>query len=125
MPHLAAVLPEIVILSAACVILIVDLFVPQRRRAVSFWLTQAALALAIVVVVSTAQIAPSHAFGGMVVADMLGDVLKLFALVAPGNVLVALARQSLDAFDRRSGFDAGQRFTVYWSQRLPDDAVDR
>jgi len=87
MPHLAAVLPEIVILSAACFILIVDLFVPQERRAVSFWLTQAALVLAIAVVVSTAQIAPSHAFGGMVVDDMLGDVLKLFALIAVSLML--------------------------------------
>ncbi len=87
MPHLAAVLPEIVILSAACLILIVDLFVPQERRAVSFWLTQAALVLAIAVVVSTAQIAPSHAFGGMVVDDMLGDVLKLFALIAVSLML--------------------------------------
>jgi NADH-quinone oxidoreductase subunit N len=82
MPHLAAVLPEIVILVAACVILIADLFIPQERRAISFWMTQAALLFAIVVVVTTAQIAPSHAFGGMVVDDMLGDVLKLFALIA-------------------------------------------
>ena len=82
MPHLAAVLPEIVILVAACVVLIVDLFVPEERRAISYRLTQAALLLGIVVVVVTARIDPVRVFGGMVVDDMLADVLKLFALIA-------------------------------------------
>jgi len=82
MPHLAAVLPEIVILVAACVVLIVDLFVPEERRAISYRLTQAALLLGIVVVVVTARIDPVRVFGGMVVDDMLSDVLKLFALIA-------------------------------------------
>ena len=76
------VLPEIAILIAACVVLVADLFVPPARRNVSFWLTQLGLFVTIGIVVATAQAQPVHAFNGMVVDDMLADVLKLFALVA-------------------------------------------
>jgi NADH-quinone oxidoreductase subunit N len=85
--QLLAILPEIAILVAACVVLIVDLFLPPARRHVAFWLTLLAIAATIWIVVSTAQLAPSHAFGGMVVDDMLADVLKLFALIAVALML--------------------------------------
>jgi len=80
--QIMTVLPEIAILIAACVVLVADLFVPPRRRNVSFWLTQLGLFVTIGIVVATAQAQPVHAFNGMVVDDMLADVLKLFALVA-------------------------------------------
>ena len=85
--QLHTVLPEIAILVSACVVLIADLFVPQAKRHVSFWLTQAALLATIWIVVSTARLEPVHAFSGMVVDDMLADVLKLFALVAVSLML--------------------------------------
>jgi len=85
--QLYSVLPEIAILVAACVVLIVDLFVPESKRHVSFWLTQIALLATIWIVVATAQLAPVHAFSGMVVDDMLSDVLRLFALVAVSLML--------------------------------------
>jgi NADH-quinone oxidoreductase subunit N len=85
--QLHTVLPEIAILVSACVVLIADLFVPPGRRQISFWLTQAALFVAIWIVVTTAQLAPVRAFGGMVVDDMLADVLKLFALVTVSLML--------------------------------------
>jgi NADH-quinone oxidoreductase subunit N len=107
MPHLAAVMPEIVVLVAACVILIADLFVPQERRAISFWMTQAALFAAIVIVVATAQLAPSHAFGGMVVDDMLADVLKLFALIAV-SLMLFYSRAYLEA----RGLYRGETFVL-------------
>ena len=85
--QLYAVLPEIAILVSGCVVLIADLFVPRSKRHVSFWLTQIALLVTIWIVVATAQLAPVHAFSGMVVDDMLSDVLKLFALVAVSLML--------------------------------------
>ncbi len=107
MPHLAAVLPEIVVLVAACVILIVDLFVPEERRAISYRLTQAALVAAIVVVVATARIEPVRAFGGMVVDDMLSDVLKLFALISV-SLTLAYSRGYLAA----RGLYRGEMFVL-------------
>ena len=85
--QLHTILPEIAILVSACVVLIADLFVPPARRRISFWLTQTALFVAIWIVVTTAQLAPVRSFGGMVVDDMLSDVLKLFALVAVSLML--------------------------------------
>lgn len=107
MPHLAAVLPEIVVLVAACVILIVDLFVPEERRAISYRLTQAALLLGIVVVVVTARIDPVRVFGGMAVDDMLSDVLKLFALIAV-SLTLAYSRGYLAA----RGLYRGEMFVL-------------
>ena len=40
------VLPEIVILAAGSLILLVDLWLPENRRHVSFWLTQLTLLIA-------------------------------------------------------------------------------
>jgi len=96
--QLLAILPEIAILVAACVVLIVDLFLPPARRHVGFWLTQLALAASIWIVVSTAQIAPVHAFNGMVVDDMLADVLRLFALISV-SLMLFYARAYLVARD--------------------------
>ena len=85
--QLLAILPEIAILVAACVVLIVDLFVPDRRRHLGFWLTQIALVATLWIIVATARSAPVSAFGGMVVDDMLSDVLKLFAVVSVALML--------------------------------------
>ncbi len=41
--NLGPALPEIVLAAAACVILVVDLFVSDARRRISYWLTQLAL----------------------------------------------------------------------------------
>ena len=85
--QILAILPEIAILVAACVVLLVDVFLPPGRRHVGFWLTQLALVATIWIVVATARSAPQHAFGGMVVDDMLSDVLKLFAVVSVSLML--------------------------------------
>ena len=79
---LAPVLPEAVLLSAACAILVVDLFLPPAQRRVSYWLTQASLIGTAWLVIATASAATTKAFGNMVVDDMVADLLKLFALVA-------------------------------------------
>ncbi|MDH5287859.1 MAG: NADH-quinone oxidoreductase subunit NuoN [Betaproteobacteria bacterium] len=80
--NLAAVMPEIALLTAACAILVLDLFLRDERRAVSYWLTQAALLGTAWYVLATANAASSRAFGNMVVDDMLTDLLKLAALLA-------------------------------------------
>jgi len=76
------VIPEIVLLSAACAVLIIDLFLPQRNRHVSYWLTQASLLATAWLVLATATGSTTKAFSNMVVDDMVADLLKLFSLVA-------------------------------------------
>ena len=77
--NLAPVLPEIALLCGACAILIVDLFLPDAKRHVSFWLTQVVLVAAAAGVYAPTQTQPATAFSGMVVDDMLADTLKLMA----------------------------------------------
>ena len=104
---LYAVLPEIAILASASLILIAGLFIPQARRAISFWLAQAALLATMWIVVSTAQVGTVRAFHGMVVDDMLGDVLKLLALVAV-SLMLFYGRASLEA----RGLFRGEAFVL-------------
>jgi len=80
--NFGAALPEIVLAAAACVILVVDLFVPDSRRQISYWLTQLALLAAAYLTLVSPDDAPLRAFGNMYVTDKLADVLKLFAYVA-------------------------------------------
>ena len=54
---LATALPEITLLCAACFILVVDLFLPLSRRHISYWLTQAALALTAWIVLTNVRAA--------------------------------------------------------------------
>ena len=81
--------PEILLLAMACVIALVDLFITDGARRVTFWLTQATLA-AVAVLHLAALDAGQSLFGmqGMVVADPLGHLLALFAALA---VMVTLA----------------------------------
>ena len=79
---LAPVLPEIVLLTAACVVLVVDLFLSDARRSLSYWLSQASLLGTAWLVLATASATSVKAMNDMVVDDMVGDLLKLFSLVA-------------------------------------------
>jgi NADH-quinone oxidoreductase subunit N len=81
------VLPEIVLLCGASAILLIDLFLPEAKRHVSFWLTQIVLAIAAWCALATMQAQPSSAFGGMVVDDMLADTLKFLSCVAVSLML--------------------------------------
>jgi len=80
--NLAAVMPEILLLTAACAILVLDLFLRDDQRGLSYWLTQAALLGTAWYVLATASAVATKAFGNMVVDDMLSDLLKLAALLA-------------------------------------------
>jgi NADH-quinone oxidoreductase subunit N len=102
-----AVLPEIVLLGAACAILVIDLFLPERRRAVSYWLTQAALLGTAWLVLATADATPSRTLGGMVVDDMVSDLLRIFALVA-----VSLALFYGRSYFALRGLFRGETFTL-------------
>jgi NADH-quinone oxidoreductase subunit N len=81
------VLPEIVLLCGASAILLIDLFLPEAKRHVSFWLTQIVLAIAAWSALATMQAQPASAFGGMVVDDMLADTLKFLSCVAVSLML--------------------------------------
>jgi NADH-quinone oxidoreductase subunit N len=87
--NFVAVLPEAVLLGAACFVLVVDLFVPERRRNVSYSVSLTALAVVGLCCWNLLQgQSVQFAFGGMFVSDPMAQVLKLFACLATGLGLV-------------------------------------
>jgi NADH-quinone oxidoreductase subunit N len=99
----AAVTPEIVLLTMACVIALVDLFVEDEQRAPTFWLTQASLAaVALLHLVRIDSAQSVYAMQGMVVSDPLGHLLAFFATVAV-MITVGYARAYIGARDMLKG----------------------
>ena len=84
---LVLLLPEDFLLGATCVILLVDLFLKPGRRAITHWLSLAA-------VLATIALVPWHighaqtAFEGAYVMDRVASVLKIFILAVTAVVFV-------------------------------------
>ena len=90
MSNLIPVLPEIFILTAASVILVVDLFLKDSQRFISYGMSQISLLLAIGIVMLTATDARQIIFDGSVVRDAMSDVLKISVLlISAGAFLYA------------------------------------
>ncbi len=102
------VLPEIVVLTGACVVLLADLFIRDERRHVSYWLTQFTLLLAACVTVKTLNIDAVRAFHNLVIDDLVADFLRLFSFVAVSLVLF-YARTYLAA----RGLFRGETFVLF------------
>jgi len=78
---LANLAPEIALLTMACLILVIDVYLPERLRDLSYQLTQGTLIGTALLVIS---IYPTHstlAMSDMFVNDAMGSVLKLFILL--------------------------------------------
>jgi NADH-quinone oxidoreductase subunit N len=77
MPDLRLASAEIFMLLMACLILILDLFVKDRKRTVTFVATQLTLVGAAVVTFATSSGEIAYTFSNMYVGDLMGDLLKL------------------------------------------------
>jgi len=106
--NLAVALPEIVLLAAASIVLVVDLFVPDERRNVTYGLTiLALLAVGVAVFFSLARNEVVVGFGGMYIADPMGHVLKLFAIFCCGFMLICA-----QSYARARGIWKGELFSL-------------
>ncbi len=76
-PDLLPALPEMVMLAMTCLVLVVDLFLPQEKRGFTLLLTVATLMLTIAAVVLVAPVGSVSSFGGSFVLDQLAVVLKI------------------------------------------------
>jgi len=79
--NLMPVLPEIILLTLACAILLIDVFMREGQRDVTYGLTQLALAVTSVAVLSGMGMDQRLSFEGSVINDGLSDVMKLFILL--------------------------------------------
>ncbi len=84
-----ATYPQIFLLAAACAIALIDLWVTDPLRRLTYWLTQGALAVvALIYLYQYDQGLSVYAMQRMVVADPMGNLLAFFSAVA---VMISLA----------------------------------
>ena len=78
--HLA--IPEIFILCMACIILVVDLFLTDRNRHITYWLSQITLIVAFILSLNLFSQETVLLFSQTFVADPMSSVLKLCVYIA-------------------------------------------
>lgn len=88
MSDIITALPEIFVLTMAMVILLVDLFLTEKTRFITFSLSQITLLGAAAMTLLTQIPSVSPAFSGMFVDDPLADVLKLMIYLSTSMVLI-------------------------------------
>jgi NADH-quinone oxidoreductase subunit N len=76
-PDLMPALPEMVMLAMTCLVLVVDLFLPQEKRGFTLLLSVATLGLTIAAVIAVAPVSAVSSFGGSFILDQLAVVLKI------------------------------------------------
>ncbi len=86
--NLGLALPEIVLLCATCVVLLVDVFIKDHQRVITYVLSLAALLVTALAVALQPLGGREYAFFGSYVMDPAGRVLKLFALAGMALVFV-------------------------------------
>jgi NADH-quinone oxidoreductase subunit N len=86
-PDLAVAAPEIFLLAATCTVLLVDLFLSDDSRWVSYVLTLLSL-VGCAVLVGTGGSATAYTFSDMFVRDPMADVLKVFVCISVAGILV-------------------------------------
>ncbi|MBS1169563.1 MAG: nuoN [Burkholderiaceae bacterium] len=111
--NLITVLPETILLVAASVILLIDMFLPDGKRSVTFVLSLLALAAcaAATYVLSDSSGKSVYAFNGMFVSDPMSALLKLFSYLTVGCSLV-YSRRYIVSRGMASGGSLGGEFYV-------------
>lgn len=87
-PNFVPALPEIFVLSMACLILILDLFIKDRDRIITFVLSIGTLVGAMILTISLSDGTRVLTFNDTFVSDPLGDVLKVFIYLVTAVVFI-------------------------------------
>lgn len=81
LPDFLPVLPEIVLMTMACVVLVADLFVSERNRILTFILAQVSLVLTLAAILFVRPEERLVMFHGTFVLDSMATTLKVFAVI--------------------------------------------
>ena len=87
-PQFLPAIPELFLLGMICFILVVDVFLSDAHRLVTYWLSLASVAGTAWLTVAVAQQGSLLTFGGMFVNDAMGNVLKLFTYLTVAVVFI-------------------------------------
>lgn len=74
----AVVMPEIFLLTMACLVLVIDVYLPETMRNLTYQLSQGTLIGTVLFIVAMYPSKPVLAMNGMFVSDQMGALLKLF-----------------------------------------------
>jgi len=81
-PDFTPILPELFVLTMACAVLVIDVFLEQRQRHITYGLAQLTLLGAALLILATRAQAPVTTMFGHYIKDAMGDTLKLFVCLA-------------------------------------------
>ncbi|MCG8486858.1 MAG: NADH-quinone oxidoreductase subunit NuoN [Chromatiales bacterium] len=79
--QLIPVLPEISLLTLACLVLVVDLFIREEQRIASYVITQVGLLVTVAVTLAVASSETQILFDGSYIRDPMSDLLKVGVLL--------------------------------------------
>ncbi len=79
--QLIPVLPEISLLTLACVVLVVDLFIREQQRIISYGIAQVGLIVTVGVTIAVSSPEAQILFDGSYIRDPMSDVLKVGVLL--------------------------------------------
>ena len=99
MKELVTVFPEILLTSLTCLIMVIDVFLPQSKRVATFWLSILSVLGVLVVVATWLPDGSFTSFHGNFVLDPVAIVMKTFLL---GVVLMSFF-YAKDFFERHGG----------------------
>ncbi len=94
--NIAIALPEIFLVAMACLVLVVDVYLPQERRNVTYALAQLSLIVTLVLILGNQTETRVLAFNDLFVQDAMADALKLFIIIISFGVFV-YSREYLQA----------------------------
>jgi len=86
--NIAIALPEIFLLVMACLILIVDVYLPSDKRNLTYVLTQFSLIVALGLLLTNQTDTRVLAFNDLFVQDAMADTLKMFIVIISFGVFV-------------------------------------
>ena len=102
LPNLIPAIPEILLLALVCVVLVVDLFLQDAQREITYFLSQGTVLLTVFALVLIPHGLPVYTFSHMYVDDTFGRVLKVMVLITVA-VVFAYSRSYAEQRDIGKG----------------------
>ncbi|HAO32788.1 MAG TPA: NADH-quinone oxidoreductase subunit NuoN [Candidatus Competibacter sp.] len=87
-PDFLPLLPELFVLTMACAILVIDVFLDEEKRHISYGLSQLTVLGAAALIALTYANAPAVTMFGHYIKDAMGDLLKFFICLAAAAVFL-------------------------------------
>ena len=77
----APLLPEIFVLTMTCAVLLIDLFLTDQNRYISYLLALVTMGAAAVITFAGIPVEPEVVLSGTYINDQMGSVLKIFVFI--------------------------------------------